>query len=155
MNTIGALLDIRCIAPRVTARSKRQILAVVAEIASRTLGLKPAQVLDALAEREAVAPTGVGRGIAVPHAQVPGLTGLHGVFVRLESPVEFEAVDEKPVDLVFALLGPTGPGTEHLRAMARISRILRRADIRERLRVARSAEAIHALLADEVQISAA
>jgi PTS system nitrogen regulatory IIA component len=152
---VGALLDTGSIAPRVTATTKRQALAVVSEIAARCFGLKAAKVLDALMERESVMPTGVGKGIAVPHAQVQGLTHMRAVFVRLESPVEFDAVDDEPVDLIFTLLAPPGCGSDHLRALARVSRILRRADIREQLRVARSADAIHALLAQEVQISAA
>jgi PTS system nitrogen regulatory IIA component len=155
MLKVGALLDSGCIAPRVTAASKRQALAVVAEIAARCFELKAARVLDALLERESVAPTGVGKGIAVPHAQVEGLDRMRGVFVRLQTPVDFDAVDDKPVDLIFALLAPPGAGSDHLRALARVSRIMRRADIREQLRVARSADAIHALLAQEVQISAA
>jgi PTS system nitrogen regulatory IIA component len=155
MMMVGALLDSGAISPRVTAASKRQALAVVAEIAGRCFGVRSAKVLDALLEREAVAPTGVGKGIAVPHAQVEGLDRMHGVFVRLATPVDFDAVDDKPVDLIFALLAPPDSGSEHLRALARVSRILRRADIREQLRVARSADAIHALLAQEVQISAA
>jgi PTS system nitrogen regulatory IIA component len=155
MMVIGALLDTGSIAPRVTAATKRQALAVVSEIAARCFGLRAARVLDALMEREAIMPTGVGKGIAVPHAQVQGLTHMRAVFVRLETPVDFDAVDDEPVDLIFALLAPLGAGSDHLRALARVSRILRRADIREQLRIARNADAIHALLAQEVQISAA
>jgi PTS system nitrogen regulatory IIA component len=152
---VGALLDTGSIAPRVTATTKRQALAVVSEISARCFGLKAARVLDALMEREAVMPTGVGKGIAVPHAQVAGLNHMRAVFIRLETPIEFDAVDDEPVDLIFALLAPLGSGSDHLRALARVSRILRRADIREQLRIARTADAIHALLAQEVQISAA
>jgi len=155
MMMIGAMLDSSCIAPRVTAKTKRQALAVISEIAGRRLGLNSTRVLDALLEREAVAPTGVGMGIALPHAEVAGLLRMRAVFVRLEAPIDFGAVDDKPVDLVFALLAPPGATSEHLRALARVSRIMRRADIREQLRVARSADAIHALLGQEVQISAA
>jgi PTS system nitrogen regulatory IIA component len=155
MMMVGALLDTGAISPRVTARTKRAALAVVAEIAGRCFGLKATKVLDAMLEREAISPTGVGKGIAVPHAQIEGLTRMRGVFVRLESPVPFDAVDDEPVDLIFALLAPPDSGVDHLRALARVSRALRRADIREQLRVAHSADAIHALLAQEVQISAA
>jgi PTS system nitrogen regulatory IIA component len=153
--TIGTLLDRGSIAARVTATTKQGVLGVVAEIAARNFGLRPAKVLDALLEREATAPTGVGKGIAVPHAQVAGLTGLRGIFVRLEKPVEFGAVDEAPVDLIFAILAPPGQSSDHLRALARVTRILRRPEIREQLRVARGADAIYALLAQEVQSSAA
>jgi PTS system nitrogen regulatory IIA component len=152
---IGALLDRGAIAARVTATSKRQVLAVISEIAARLYHVKAAKVLDALEERETIAPTGVGQGIAVPHAQLAGLSQMRGVFVRLAAPVEFDAVYDVPVDLVFAILAPEGHTTDHLRALARVARILRRAEIREALRVARSADAIHALLAQEVRISAA
>ena len=155
MMTVGALLDSGCISPRVTAKTKRQALALAAEIAGRCLGVKSAKVLEALLEREAAAPTGVGEGIALPHAQVEGLSRMRAVFLRLETPVEFDAVDDKPVDLIFVLLAPPGAGSDQLCALARVSRIMRRADIREQLRVARSADAIHALLAQDVQMSAA
>jgi len=155
MMTVGAMLDSSCISPGVTAKTKRQALAVISEIAGRRLSVSPAKVLDALLEREAAAPTGVGQGIAVPHAEVEGLSRMRAVFIRLETPVDFDAVDDKPVDLIFAILAPAGAGSEHLRALARVARIMRRADIREQLRVARTVDTIHALLAQEVQISAA
>ena len=115
MMVIGGLLDTGSIAPRVTASTKRAALAVVSEIAARCFGLKAAKVLDALLEREATMPTGVGKGIAVPHAQVQGLTHMRAVFVRLETPVEFGAVDDEPVDMIFALLAPPGAGSDQLR----------------------------------------
>src|SRR5215472_5922882 len=138
---IGDLLDRAAIAPRVTAPGKRQALSTIAEIAARCFGLKTADVLDALVEREAVASTGVGQGVAVPHARMAGLTRIRGVFVRLEQPVAFGAVDDRPVDLLFALFAPPDASGEHLRALARVSRLLRQADIRQQLRQARSADA--------------
>ena len=152
---IGDLLDSGSIAPRVAAASKRQALSIVAEIAARAFALKAPKVFEALMEREAIGPTGVGRGVAVPHAQVAGLDRIHGIFVRLESPVDFGAVDDEPVDLLFALLAPQGGGSEHLRALARVSRVLREAELREQIRNARGADAIHALLAREARPSAA
>jgi nitrogen PTS system EIIA component len=152
---IGDLVDRGAIAPRVTAPGKRQALSVIAEIAARSFRLKPGEVLDALLEREAVGSTGVGYGVAVPHARLAGLTRLRGVFVRLEAPVEFEAVDDRPVDLLFALFAPPDASGEHLRALARVSRILRQADLREQLRKAHGADAIHALLVKEARPSAA
>src|SRR5579862_4575833 len=110
---IGDLLDRGAISPRVTAPVKRQALAVVAEIAARSFGLKPGEVLDALLEREAAGSTGVGYGVAVPHARLAGLTRLRGVFVRLAEPVAFEAVDDRPVDLIFALFAPVDAHSEH------------------------------------------
>ena len=152
---IGDLLDRGAISPRVTAPGKRQALAVTAELAARAFGLKCSGVLAALLEREALGSTGVGYGVAVPHARVAGLTRLRGVFVRLEQPIEFQAVDDRPVDLIFALFAPPDAGAEHLRALARVSRVLRQADLREQLRQAHGADAIHALLVREARSSAA
>lgn len=152
---IGELLDRNAIALRVSAANKRQALALVAEIAARNLGLEAADVLDALAEREQAGSTGVGHGVAVPHARLKGLERMHGVFVRLETPVDFGAVDEQPVDLIFALLAPADHPAEHLRALAKVSRALRQADLREQLRQARSADAVRALLVRDARPTAA
>jgi nitrogen PTS system EIIA component len=152
---IGDLLDRGAIAPRVSATTKRQALVATAEIAARRFGLKASEVLEALLEREAKASTGVGHGVAVPHARVQGLDRLRAVFVRLEQPVEFVAVDDRPVDLIFALFAPPGASGEHLRALARVSRLLRQAELREQLRKARGADAIRALLVEEARPSAA
>lgn len=152
---LGTLLDLRAISPRVGGSSKRQVLSVIADIAARNFGLPQDQVLDALLEREAAGSTGVGHGVAVPHARVEGVDRMRAVFVRLEQPVPFEAVDDQPVDLLFALFAPKGASSEHLRALARVSRLLRHGDIREQLRQAKTAEAIHLLLVQEAQPSAA
>lgn len=146
---IGDLLDRGAIALRVSAANKRQALAVIAEIAARNFGLDGGEVLDALAEREAAGTTGVGHGVAAPHARLEGLARMRGVFVRLEHPVEFESVDEQPVDLLFALLAPKDAGAEHLRALARVSRLMRQPELRQRLRQAHTADAIHAILVQD------
>jgi len=147
---IGDLLDRGAIALRVSASSKRQVLAVIAEIAARSFGLDVGHVLDALTEREQAGSTGVGHGVAAPHARLSGLSRLRGVFVRLEQPVDFDSVDDQPVDLIFALFAPKGAaGVEHLRALARVSRVLRQADMREQLRQARTADAVLALLVQD------
>lgn len=147
---IGDLLDRNAIALRVSAANKRQLLAVVAEIAARNLGLDAANILDALAEREQAGSTGVGHGVAAPHARLKGLQRMRGVFLRMDQPVAFESVDDQPVDLIFALFAPIDAGSEHLRALARVSRLLRQADLRRQLRQARTADAIHALLVQEI-----
>ena len=152
---LGNLLDLRAISPRVGGSSKRQVLSVIADIAARPFGLPSDQVLDALLEREAAGSTGVGHGVAVPHARLEGIERMRAVFVRLEQPVAFEAVDDQPVDLLFALFAPKGSSSEHLRALARVSRLLRQPEIREQLRQAKTAEAIHLLLVQEAQPSAA
>ncbi len=147
---IGELLDRTAISMRVGAANKKKALTVIAEIAARNFGLEPAAVLDALLEREAAGSTGVGHGVAVPHARLDGLERMRGVFVRLEQPVEFESVDDQPVDLLFALFAPRNAGAEHLRALAKVSRQLRQGDLREQLRKARSADAVHALLVQDL-----
>jgi Phosphotransferase system mannitol/fructose-specific IIA domain (Ntr-type) len=152
---IGDLLDRSAISLRVSASSKRQVLAVVAEIAARRLELDAGDILAALQEREDAGSTGVGYGVAVPHARLEGLDGMRGVFVRLEQPVDFESVDDTPVDLVFALFAPPDAGAEHLRALARVSRLLRQAELREQLRQARTTDAIYALLVQNPARSAA
>jgi len=146
---IGDILDRNAISLRVSAANKRQTLAVVAEIAARNLGLDVGEILDALTEREQAGSTGVGHGVAAPHARLEGLTRMRGVFVRLEQPVEFDSVDEQPVDLIFALFAPKDAGTEHLRALARVSRVMRQPELREQLRKARTADAVHALLVQD------
>jgi nitrogen PTS system EIIA component len=146
---IGELLDRNAIALRVSAANKRQALALIAETAVRTLGVDAADILDALAEREQAGSTGVGHGVAAPHARLAGLQRMRGVFVRLDQPVEFESVDDQPVDLIFALFAPMDAGAEHLRALAKVSRLLRQADLRQQLRQARTADAVHALLVQD------
>lgn len=135
------------VADRASATSKRAALAVVAELAARRTGADATVVLDLLLEREGSGSTGVGSGVALPHAQPPGLDRMTAVFLRLEQPVAFDAVDGRPVDLLFALFAPEGDSSGHLRALARVSRLLRGADLRSQLREARSADAIYALLA--------
>jgi PTS system nitrogen regulatory IIA component len=147
---IGDLLDRNAIALRVSAANKRQALAVIAEIAARNLGLDASDVLDALAEREQAGSTGVGHGVAAPHARLAGLSKMRGVFVRLDQPVEFDSVDDQPVDLIFAIFAPKDDtGVEHLRTLARVSRLMRQAELREQLRQARTADALHALLVQD------
>lgn len=152
---IGELLDRTAISTRVSATNKKKALAVIAEIAARNFGLDAGDVLDALTERELAGSTGVGHGVAVPHARLKGLERMRGVFVRLETPIEFEAVDDQPVDLLFALFAPKDAGADHLRALARVSRLLRQGDLREQLRKARTADAVHALLVQDAHRPAA
>lgn len=152
---VGSLLDTGSISPRVTASDKRQVLSVVAEIAARRWGIKAPRAFDALMEREATDATGVGHGVALPHAHVEGLDRIRGVFLRLIPPVDYGAVDDEPVDLVFALLSPPDAGSEPLRALARIARALRRGELRSQLRQAGGADAIRILFSSEARSSAA
>lgn len=137
------------------ASSKRQALHIAADAAAQMLGRDVQQVFSALMEREALGSTGLGGGVAVPHARLPGLDRVAAVFVRLDQPVAFEALDDRPVDLLFALFASPDAGAEHLRALAAVSRALRGAELRERLRQARTPDAIHALFVRDTEKTAA
>lgn len=152
---IDHLLERAAIAPRVNAVDKRQAFAVIGEIAGRNYGLKPATVVSGLMRREALGSTGVGHGVATPHARMRGLDQIRGVFVRLETPIEFGALDEQPVDLLFALLGPVDASAAHLQALAKVSRLLRSGELRAQLRAASGLDAIHALLVRDQRSDAA
>ena len=152
---MGAWLDKSAIIQRVNADSKRHALAITADLAARAFKMDAGAIFDALSDREAQGSTGVGNGVAVPHARLAGLDGMRAVFVRLEQPVAFDSIDDQPVDLIFALFAPVGADSEHLRALARVSRQLRKPELRQQLRSAHSADALHALLAAETASSAA
>ncbi|CAN5166993.1 PTS IIA-like nitrogen regulatory protein PtsN [soil metagenome] len=147
---IGELLAEGGIVLRSGASSKRQALNIVAECAAHAMsvddmGLTEGRVLDALLEREALGSTGLGAGVAVPHARIEGLSRICAVFVRLDAPVEYGSVDDRPVDLLFALFAPPSDGAEHLRALAAVSRALRSPELRENLRQVRTTDAARAL----------
>ena len=152
---IGELLARDGIVLRSGASSKRQALQVVAETAAQALGLDAADLFDALMEREALGSTGLGSGVAVPHARINGLDEVRAVFVRLDTPVAYGAVDDRPVDLLFGLFAPPMDGAQHLRALAAVSRAMRSNELREQLRQARTGDAIHALFVREQPATAA
>ena len=153
---IGELLADDGVVLRSGASSKRQALHTVAEGAAQALGLPEARIMEALLEREALGSTGLGSGVAVPHARIEGIDRVTAVFVRLDTPVAYGSVDDRPVDLIFALFAPPSDGAEHLRALAAVSRALRSAEMREHLRQARTADAIRALfLRDHAPATAA
>lgn len=152
---IGDLLARDAIVLRGGASSKRQALFVVAETAAAALGLEAERVMEALLEREALGATGLGSGVAVPHARIEGLDRVWGVFVRLDTPVAYGAVDDRPVDLILALFAPPSGGAEHLRALAAVSRSLRAPELREQLRQARTVDAVRALFVREAPANAA
>jgi PTS system nitrogen regulatory IIA component len=152
---ISDWLDHAAIIYRSSADSKRQALSVVAETASKVMKMRASDVLDALMDREAQGSTGVGRGVALPHARLPGLDRMRAVVVRLERPVSFDAVDQQPVDILVALFAPEGAHSELLRALARVSRLLRQNEVREHLRQARTPDSIYAVLSREAEASAA
>lgn len=134
------------------ATSKKQALQELSQRASKLTGLHERGIFDVLLEREKLGTTGVGSGVAIPHGKLNDLDALIGVFATLEQPIDFEAIDERPVDLIFMLLAPESAGADHLKALARISRLLRDDAICEKLRGSDTLEAIYAILigADEV-----
>ncbi|MNY20483.1 Nitrogen regulatory protein [compost metagenome] len=119
------------------------------------MGIDEGRALDALLEREALGSTGLGSGVAVPHARVAGLDRVCAVFVRLETPVAYESLDDRPVDLLFALFAPLNAGAEHLRALAAVSRAMRSPHLREHLRQARTVDAVRALFVKDAPVAAA
>ena len=137
------------------ASSKRQALHVVAEAASHVLGVPESRILEALMEREALGSTGLGSGVAVPHARLAELDKVAAVVVRLDTPVAYDAVDDRPVDILFALFAPPSDGAGHLRALAAVSRALRAPELREQLRQARTTDAIRALFVRDRAATAA
>ena len=142
---ISDLLAANGVVLRGGASSKRQALHAVAEAFAGATGMDADRTLEALLEREALGSTGLGSGVAVPHARLRDIERVTGVFVRLDTPVAFDAVDDRPVDLLFALFAPPKDGAEHLRALAAVSRALRSSELREQLRQARTTDAVRAL----------
>ncbi|MBU0725877.1 MAG: PTS IIA-like nitrogen regulatory protein PtsN [Alphaproteobacteria bacterium] len=128
--------------------SKKQALQELARKAAELTGLEERQIFDVLVERERLGTTGVGNGIAIPHGKLPELDRLYGVFAKLEKPVDFDSIDEQPVDLMFLLLAPESAGADHLKALARVSRLLRDRNICGKLRGCDSVDAIYALLTE-------
>lgn len=145
---LSSLLYPATVRAHVQLDSKKALFPFVGDLASRSLGLDAGEVSEALLERERLGSTGFGRGIALPHAKMADLTGVRGLFLQLSRPIDFNAVDGLPVDLLFVLLSPLDAGADHLKALAGVSRMLRNEAIAERLRGAKSDEALYALLAD-------
>ncbi|WP_336488632.1 PTS IIA-like nitrogen regulatory protein PtsN [Methylobacterium nigriterrae] len=140
-------LDPNSVVPSLRARTKKQVLQDLSSQAARQLpALDDREVFETLLQRERLGSTGIGDGVAIPHGKLPGLDRLFGLVARLERPVDFEALDGQPVDIAFLLLAPEGAGADHLKALAQVARILREPGILERIRAARDASALYALL---------
>lgn len=145
---IRTLITPESVIPNLKVTSKKQALQELAREAATLTGLPERAVFDTLLERERLGTTGVGNGIAIPHGKLSQLSGLHGLFARLERPIDFEAIDEQPVDLIFLLLAPESAGADHLKALARVSRLLRDRGMCEKLRGTDTAEGLYSLLAE-------
>lgn len=152
---ITDLLSPRAVIAQLRVGGKKQALQEIARRAAALLDVPERRIYEVLAERERLGTTGIGKGIAVPHGKMPELSQLVGLFARLERPIPFDAIDDQPVDLVFMLLAPPESGAEHLRALARVARLLRDAAICQKLRGTDNADALYALLADRSETSVA
>ena len=135
------------IIPALKVNGKKQALQELAAKAAEICGQSEKTIFETLMQREKLGSTGVGNGVAIPHGKLPKLNKLFGLFARLERPVDFESLDGQPVSLIFLLLAPEGAGADHLKALARVARVLRDPDTARKLNESRDAEAIYAVLA--------
>lgn len=145
---ITDLISPAAVIPNLRATSKKQALQDLARRAAEITGLHERAIFDVLLERERLGTTGVGNGIAIPHGKLPTMERLYGLFARLEKPIHFDSIDEQPVDLIFLLLAPESAGADHLKALARVSRLLRDKGVCEKLRGTDNADALYALLTE-------
>ncbi|MEA3536380.1 PTS IIA-like nitrogen regulatory protein PtsN [Rhizobium sp. CC-YZS058] len=152
---LAGLLQQDAILPALRVQTKKQLLQELSAKAAKITGLPEREIFDVILQRERLGSTGVGNGIAIPHGKLPGIEQIVGIFARLESPVDFEALDDQPVDLAFLLLAPEGAGADHLKALSRIARVLRDSEMVARLRGTDSATAIYAFLSDDQTSNAA
>ncbi|MHA1522780.1 MAG: PTS IIA-like nitrogen regulatory protein PtsN [Alphaproteobacteria bacterium] len=136
-------------------RSKKHLLQELADRAAKLTGRNARDIFDVLLQRERLGSTGIGQGVAIPHGKLPGLNRIHGIFARLPKPIDFEAVDEEAVDIIFLLLAPEGAGADHLKALARVSRLLRDPGILQKLRLSRDDAALYSVLTEPVASNAA
>jgi PTS system nitrogen regulatory IIA component len=145
---LADLIGPEAVIPSLKVRTKKQLLQELAARVARLTGIEERYIFDTLLQRERLGSTGLGQGIAIPHAKIPGLRRMFGVFARLAEPIDFDAVDGAPVDIVFLLLAPEGAGADHLKALARISRLLREGQAVDKLRASKDAAALYAVLTE-------
>ncbi len=152
---ITDLISSETVVANLHATSKKQVLQELSRRAADMTGEHERAIFEVLMERERLGTTGVGSGIAIPHGKLQSLERLHGLFARLEQPVDFQAIDERPVDLIFLLLAPESAGADHLKALARVSRVLRDGKVCEKLRGTDTSEALFAILTEKMETEAA
>lgn len=140
------LITAEAILPGLNASSKKQAIQAMSEKASDLTGINAREIFDTLLQRERLGSTGVGSGVAIPHGKLPSVDSIMGVFARLKRPIDFDALDDQPVDIIFLLLAPEGAGADHLKALAKIARMLRNADIVNKIRATSDSEALYSLL---------
>ena len=152
---LSRILSASGVLPAIQAGSKKQLLQGLAAHAAPATGLDERAIFDVLMQREKLGSTGLGNGIAIPHGRFAGLDKVHGFFARLGKPVDFDAPDHRPVDIVFLLMAPEGAGADHLKALARVSRLLRDEALVEKLRATADRDALYALLMEQAPSRAA
>ena len=145
---LGTILKHDAVKTISSCTSKKRLFHDLGELAEASYGLDSTLVIDALIDREGLGPTGVGQGIALPHARLAGVDRVVGLFLRLEKPLNFDAVDRQPVDLVFSLLAPENAGVEHLKALALVSRTLRDEAVCAKLRANTGVGTLHTILTE-------
>ena len=145
--TLTDLIAPAAIIPALKVNGKKQALQELAARAAELTGQSERAILEILLQREKLGSTAVGNGIAIPHGKLPKLGRLFGLFARLERPIDFEALDSQPVDLIFLLLAPEAAGADHLKALARVARMLRDPDVARKLRESSDTDALYAVLA--------
>jgi len=146
--TIQDILPATGIKVIAAASSKKRLFHDLGDMAESCFEMNHTKVVEALIDRENLGPTGVGHGVALPHARMAGLTQVCGLFVRMKKPLDFDAVDRQPVDLVFALFAPEEAGVEHLKALALVSRTLRDGNVCTKLRANEDASTIYTILTE-------
>ena len=151
---IGDLLSADCIVADFKASSKKQAIQSLAQKVASIAGVDNRLVFDKLLERERLGSTGVGKGVAIPHARIEGLDKIIGFFAKLSHPIDFDSVDERPVDIVFVLLAPEEAGADHLKALACVSRLLRDDNTCNKLRLTPDASALFAMLVEPSSVAA-
>lgn len=152
---IADLLSPDAVVAHLKAANKKQVLQEMAHRAGQLTRLPERRIFETLLEREKLGSTGMGQGIAIPHGRVPGIQKMTGLFAQLDHPIDFDAMDDQPVDLVFLLLAPEDAGADHLKALARVSRLLRNQAVCEKLRGAPQASTLYALLTEPTAAQAA
>lgn len=146
--TLTDLLSPAAVISPLRANGKKQALQELAQHAATLTALPEREIFESLLQRERLGSTGIGDGIAIPHGRMPGIDRLVGLFARTEKPIDFDALDGLPVDIIFVLIAPEGAGADHLKALARVARVLRNQSVLEQVRKIRDPAAIYAILAE-------
>ena len=152
---LSKILDQKSVTLVTNVTSKKRLFQEIANHISLKCGLKVDEVFNALQEREQLGPTGMGNGIAIPHARLKVVNKIMGMFIKLSKPIDFDAVDRQRVDLIFVIIAPSDGGVDHLKALAKVSRLLRNQNICAKLRSAEDISTLYTILTQDMDIKAA